>query len=269
MNISFLYPTDPFSPKKIDEAFAQEASLVKERGFEIYLINTDEIESSKVIPVLNSDDNLIYRGWMLNESSYRTLYKKVNNKLLTSPEQYLYSHHLPNWYPDIKDYTMNSMYCVGEDIGNLYKEWGNKPAFVKDYVKSLKTGNPPIISSQEELISVIANMKKFRGCIEGGIVLRDAKPLLTDTESRFFVLNGNIYNNGSLLSLEMNDIAQEISKKVTNSTFFSIDLVKDSSGKVWLVEIGDGQVSDSVGWSQTDFVNIFNSLKLKSTLKPK
>jgi ATP-grasp domain, R2K clade family 3 len=268
MNISFIYPSDPFSPKKIDEAFEKEARLIKDANFSIHIINTDDIENAKIIPVLNTEDSLIYRGWMLPRESYEKLYEKVNKQLLTSPESYLYAHHLPNWYNDLKEFTMQSRYSVGEDTKQLYKDWGNQPAFVKDYVKSLKTGSPPIISSKIELEQLMDKMKQYRGYIEGGIVLREPKELVSATETRFFVLKGQVFSKDETVSLEMHEMAQQIAQKVNHTSFFSIDLVKDTNDKVWLIEIGDGQVSDSVGWNQENFVYIFNSLKPKNSHKP-
>ena len=268
MKFSFIYPSDPIHPHKIDESFEKEANLLKSANFSIHLINTDDIENSKIIPILNNENNLIYRGWMLNKESYEKLYHKFNQQLLTSPESYLYAHHLPNWYNDLKDFTMDSSYCAGEDVKKLYENWGNKPAFVKDYVKSLKTGIPPIISSQIELEQLINKMKKYRGYIEGGIVLREVKELITDTETRFFVFKGNVFSKDETVSIEMQGIAQEIAQKVSNNLFYSIDLAKDKTGKVWLIEIGDGQVSDSVEWKQEDFAGIFKDVKPEIKFKP-
>lgn len=268
MTISFIYPSDPFSPRKIDEAFANEAALLKEANFTIHIINTDDIINSKIIPELIDSEELIYRGWMLKKEVYEELYNKVNKQLLTSPENYLYAHHLPNWYNQLKEFTMSSIYGTGEEISKLYKDWGNKPAFVKDYVKSLKTGEKPIVNSEVELQNLVNKMKKYRGFIEGGIVLREPQELLPETETRFFVLKNKIFNKDEMVSPEMQELAQAVVSKVNNLQFFSIDLVKDSSNKIWLVEIGDGQVSDSVGWNQEKFINIFKSIKPKNNYKP-
>lgn len=149
----------------------------------------------------------------------------------------------------------------------LYAAWGEKPAFVKDYVKSLKTAQSPIINSEKGLEEVIEKMLKFRGYIEGGIVLREVKDLNTATESRFFVLNSEVFYKNDLVEPQMLEMAQEISQK-TNLFFYSIDIAKDNKNHLWLIEIGDGQVSDCVGWEVKKFVDIFEKLKIKNNFKP-
>lgn len=269
MTTAFIYPCDPFNSKKVDESFLEEYELIQSKGFKCFLINMDGLDNSKLFPsnLLNEQDSLIYRGWMLTEENYEKLNNKLNYQLKTNTENYLKAHHLPNWYNDLKEYTMKSEYSPLLGIKKLYDAWGDKPAFVKDYVKSLKTSQSPIVNSEKELDEVIEKMLKFRGHIEGGIVLREVKDLNTSTESRFFVLGGQVFSKAEYLQPEMLKMAEEIAQK-TNLFFFSIDIAKDNDNKLWLIEIGDGQVSDSVGWEAKKFVNIFEKLKIKNTFKP-
>lgn len=41
------------------------------------------------------------------------------------------------------------------------------------------------------------------------------------------------------------------------SPFFSVDVAIDDAGRTRIIEIGDGQVSDLVGWSPDEFVGIW------------
>lgn len=272
MTISFIYSSDPFNPKKVDESFLAEYELARNKNFKTYLINTDDLINSKIFPALEVNDSLIYRGWMLTKSNYELLEKKVNYQLLTNTSSYIFAHHLPNWYPELKEFTMDSKFSTGKetnDLKSLYKSWGGKPAFVKDYVKSLKTGAVPIVNNESELFDLVKKMEKYRGCIEGGIVLREPIDLIQSSETRFFILNGKLFNNGKNINDSMVEMAQNIVNKLGDkSNFYSMDLILDKKEKYWLIEIGDGQVSDSVGWDLENFLSIFKSIPHKKLLKP-
>jgi hypothetical protein len=128
--------------------------------------------------------------------------------------------------------------------------------FVKDYVKSLTTERGSIASNKKEVSDIIYLIKYYRGSIEGGISLRKVESFIEDSEVRYFVLNGNIYSpNGKFhkITENINNIHKE--------AFFSLDVIVDENGKEWIVEIGDGQVSDLKGknWKIDDFLTIFNN----------
>jgi len=44
-----------------------------------------------------------------------------------------------------------------------------------------------------------------------------------------------------------------------DSPFFSVDIAQTDDGVARVVEIGDGQVSDLVGWPAESFANIWQS----------
>ena len=52
------------------------------------------------------------------------------------------------------------------------------------------------------------------------------------------------------------EIVQECAKRIS-SPFFSVDAVDRSDGVQRIVEIGDGQVSDLVGWTADRFVELW------------
>jgi hypothetical protein len=43
--------------------------------------------------------------------------------------------------------------------------------------------------------------------------------------------------------------------------FYSVDIVERNDGVLRIVEIGNGQVSDLVGWTPEQFVSIFNDIQ--------
>jgi hypothetical protein len=126
--------------------------------------------------------------------------------------------------------------------------------FVKDYVKSLKTSVGSRITDPELITRVVDEMKQFRGEIEGGICVRRVEDFITESERRYSVLNGILHSGQSLD--EIPAVVLECARRIP-SKFFSVDVVQRRDGIIRVVEIGDGQVSDLVGWSVDAFVEMW------------
>ena len=97
---------------------------------------------------------------------------------------------------------------------------------------------------------MIAEMREYRGEIEGGICVRRVEEFLRESEQRFFVLLGVAHaaSKGKAIT----DIVLRCAETVP-SKFFSVDVARRKNGELRVVEVGDGQVSDLVGWSPTAF----------------
>jgi hypothetical protein len=262
--ISFIFPSDFLNNKIVDSAYKEEYSAFIKNGFNVYLINIDDLDNSKINPALNINDVLIYRGWMLSKENYIKLYNKTNHQLKINPEEYIYSHHLPNWYNEIKELTIESYITTEENMKIKFLETGWSNAFVKDYVKSLKTGKGSVVDSEKDLSRAIEDIKKYKGFVEGGIILRKVMNFKNETEKRFFVLNGKVYSNEE--NEEMFKLAEKTIEK-HNAFFYSVDIIRDELNKCHIIEIGDGQVSDMVGWDIENFTNIFKNIKLSKKMK--
>jgi hypothetical protein len=258
--LGFLFPSDFMNNKKPDEFYEEEYKLFKDAGYPVYLVNTDDLDGSKVYPTLG-DHELIYRGWMLSEEQYTKMYKKLHQQLLVNPENYLKSHHLPGWYESIKKFTIESVITTEEDAVKTFKSLGWEQAFMKDYVKSLKTGKGSIVDSPEDVERALEDIRKFKGFVEKGVVFRKVKEFMPDSETRFFVLNGKVY--GPSIDEDLYYMAEKASHK-HDALFYSIDVAKNKDGELFVVEIGDGQVSDTVGWNLENFVTMFNDLNLSN-----
>jgi hypothetical protein len=94
-------------------------------------------------------------------------------------------------------------------------------------------------------------MRRFRGVIEGGFCVRRVESFLPDTERRYFVLDGVPHAPTS----NAPPIVHECAKRL-RSRFYSVDVVQRADGQLRIVEIGDGQVSDLVGWTPERFASI-------------
>lgn len=259
--ISFIFPADPLNRKKCDDHYLKEFKALSELGFECFVIDPFDDGSSLYPHVENfQHKTFIYRGWMLSKDQYTHLYNKTFKQLKVSPKEYLNSHHLPNWYSNLKEFTFPT-HILDDDLWeNFFKENPGKKFFAKDYVKSLKTNDLSFIHNFEDFQKFSKSVLKYKGFVEGGIILRDFMELQKDTESRFFAFNGNLFYPETLTYREYFDSMHELAIQVKGhhtENFFSIDIVLDLNNKPYLVEIGDGQVSDYTGWEVSDFTKIF------------
>lgn len=254
MQYSFIYPAEAFNLKKVDDHFKEEFNLFKEKGFNVALI---DFYDEKVKGQFSENEIFIYRGWMLSNSEYtllESLLLSKGAKLLTNKEAYYNSHHLKNNYASIKEFTPETVFCSKEELSETLNQLNWDSYFVKDFVKSLTTERGSIANSNEEAIEISNEIEKFRGTIEGGISLREVKTFSDDFEIRYFVLNGKVYSpNGHFY-----DLTRQITE-LHKEPFYSVDITKDINDVEWIVEIGDGQVSDlkGKGWIPENFVNIF------------
>src|SRR5262249_39914475 len=158
---------------------------------------------------------------------------------------YLATHHLPNWYPLLADLTPETRVLPADaDIVAELRAIGWGAYFLKDYVKSLKTARGSIVREPADAPAVIAEMRVYRGEIEGGICVRRVEEFIPESERRYFVLRGVGYSATEGIA----EIVQKCAERLP-SKFFSVDVARRADGQLRVVEVGDGQVSDLVGWS--------------------
>jgi len=256
----FLFPSDYFNPKQVDEAYLKEVDCLQRVGFKTSVVSwqTWNLGSSKIFPQPEQGTEVIYRGWMLSADNYLLLINAVRNagaKVFISHEEYLRAHYLPNWYPLICDLTpATHFFSIDDDHESALSELGWSRFFVKDYVKSLKTSVGAIINEPSAIRTVMAQMQKFRGIVEGGICVRQVEDFIKETEKRYFVICGRSF--AALPDEEIPLVVQECAKRI-NSKFFSVDVVERTDGEERIVEIGDGQVSDLVGWTAERFAELW------------
>lgn len=197
---------------------------------------------------------VVYRGWMLNAREYETLAGAIaacGATPLTSPREYLLAHHLPNWYPQLAEFTPETrVFAADADLVAELRalDWG--AYFVKDYVKALKTGRGPILRDPADAPELLALMREYRGTIEGGVCVRRVEEFVPDSERRYFVVNGAPC--GPDANEPVPEIVRTAAERIA-SPFFSVDVARRTDGALRIVEIGDGQVSDLVGWIAARF----------------
>jgi hypothetical protein len=255
-----LYPGHPFSPGQPDEQFAAEVEAVRAAGFTVSVFSLEKFQTGEfsLRPLIPFGAEVLYRGWMLSRSEYERLVSELARsgfRALIPTEEYLSNHYLPNWYPAIQDLTPETrIFPPDSDLENELRSLNWPEYFMKDYVKSLKTSIGSRISRPEQVSAVIAEMKRFRGVIEGGFCVRRVEQFVPDSERRYFVVNGTAFAAKG----EVPGILHECAER-HKSRFYSVDVVRRGDGRLRIVEIGDGQVSDLVGWTPKQFAAMLRS----------
>lgn len=257
--LGFLFPKDGFAPSKPDAAFAEEFEAFKAAGYPVRLIDSDDPASSRISG--EPGTRWLYRGWMLGETAYVDLEAVCGGALKVSAREYLSNHWLPGWFDEMREFTFESAWTEPESAGELFDKLGWGRVFVKDFVKSLKTGKGPIAESKEDLARIVGEMRKFRGKVEGGVVLRRVAEL-TVPEVRFFVLGGRLFAPTGA-DPEARRFA-EAAAALRSAEFFSLDVAEEAGSGLKVVEVGDGQVSEALGWELSEFVEMFEGFAKKA-----
>ncbi|GAA5444877.1 hypothetical protein Misp06_03069 [Microbulbifer sp. NBRC 101763] len=254
MSMRIIFPADPLGEKQADGPFRDEYLSLKSRGVDCSLFDYDSVEFDEFRPKpqLNKGELILYRGWMMKPSVYEKLTSMVERKggkMLTPPQSFIRSHHLPCWYESCKKLTPETIFSDSEkDLEKLADDLGWGRFFVKDFVKSNYNERGSIANSPSEVLEIVSLIKEHRGEIEGGISLRRVEEYLPETEQRYFVLNGRAYSADG----NVPDLVSEISK-IHAAPFYSVDVIQRSDGVLRLVELGDGQVSDKKTWDPDVF----------------
>jgi len=261
MNLHFLFPVSPLNGRMIDEAFQDQAIALKMAGFETSVL-TDDMKIIGPLSKVDGDPDVrvIYRGWMMKVGEYENYLNKLSARPvtpLTSMEQYLATHWLPNWYPILSNWTPNTVVVPnGADVVATVRDLGWEKFQLKDWVKSLKTAGGSVATSPEKVPEILANMEKYRGTIEGGICVRQWENFVPGTETRYFVVNGRFFGRDIAFDTRVMRLLDAVKNRIA-SPFWSVDIAYRADGEFRIVEIGDGQVSDLVGWSPQRFAEVW------------
>lgn len=283
MNTHFLFSSSPFDSRMIDEPFQEQAIALKQAGFGTA---TFSIEENRITGKMDTQCCPVYRGWMMSDVEYAAYHDWLMGKgylPFTTVKQYLQAHYLPFWYPLVEGMTPATTVFPNDSkifsgvaehglkdlarrladfvkimtapaVGPLPEGW--KRFQLKDYVKSLKTAGGSVITNVDEILPALENMEKFRGTIEGGIVVREYEEFVPESEKRYFVREGNVYDMELSFDVRAKELLTFVARNIP-SPFFSVDIAERTDGRFRIVEIGDGQVSDLVGWTPERFAEIW------------
>lgn len=254
MPIHFVFPRDSAEHARPEEMFADQWSALTQARFSASLCSDAVLAGKKPLQNVPPGAVVVYRGWMMEGDEHAALARAIEEcgaQTFTSRQDYLATHHLPNWYPLLSDLTPETrVFPTDADIVAELRALGWGAYFLKDYVKSLKTARGSIVREPAEAPEVIAEMREYRGEIEGGICVRRVEDFIPDSERRYFVLLGVGY--AATAGDAVPEIVQKCAERLP-SKFFSVDVARRADGQLRVVEVGDGQVSDLVGWSPVAF----------------
>lgn len=255
--LHFLMPPDGLEPSLIEELFRPQAECLRQRGFRVSILRDEVFREGTSLRGVPADATVVYRGWMVRPDEYHRFEHAVQAAgavAMTGMDTYRLTHHLPNWYATLSEFTAETVsFDAGVDlVSELARlNWGQY--FLKDYVKSLKVDGGSIVSSPTDGARWVQEMLAYRDELEGGICVRRVEDFIPETECRYFVLHGQPH------SPKKQEIPQPVVAAAERiaSSFFTVDVAKNVAGEWRIVELGDGQVSDLVGWTPERFAEIW------------
>ncbi len=261
--LHFVFPASPLDLRSIEPDFERQGHALAEAGFSTSLISDGTFDSGAPLVRVPGESTVVYRGWMVDPLQYERFAGAVTAtgaSLLTSAAAYRRTHYLPEWYPLLRDLTPETVIVPPDaDLERELVRLGWGEFFIKDYVKSLKTAPGPIVRDPSEAKPLVEAMLRYRGTIEGGFCVRRLEHFVPGGEKRFFVLD---QRPAGAEGDAVPDIVRVVAERI-ESRFYSVDIAQNEHGTWRVVEIGDGQVSDPVGWSESAFVGFWRSAGFK------
>jgi ATP-grasp domain-containing protein len=188
-----LFPSNPLNPKSVDNSFGYEARAAKEAGFRIGRVDLEIILGGEVkLSDMNTGYNdIIYRGWLMKPEHYERLAAELPGRLITSPADYQAAYNFPIWYHKVEQHTPNTLIITRESVESDFNgkldtiaaqvkdHFGDKPCFVKDYLKSAKhrwfdACYIPSAQDTEEVKRIISNFLDIVSVnLTGGLCIRE------------------------------------------------------------------------------------------------
>lgn len=281
--LQLIFPRDPFSAREPDPSYAGEAQAADQLGIPYKLINfealvdeQDALRAVRQAPAQSGPVIAVYRGWMLRTEQYAALCGALADRgftLINAPDGYALTHHLPNWYSLLADWTPKSIWLHVDDalnpatLAEALATFGDGPLIVKDYVKSQKHRWEeacfiPDASALAQVERVARRFLELQGPdLNGGLVFRQFEafqPLTQHRQSgmpltreyRLFILDGEpilstpYWEQGDYddaVTVPLDQIRDAVA--IINCRFFTVDVARRGDGVWRIVELGDGQVA--------------------------
>jgi hypothetical protein len=234
MSLQIVYYCGLDCEGALDSLFTDEADLMEAEGI-----------LTGVIPNPLAT-RLVYRGQIVEEEDYPCDSRYVNNA--QSYANYLY---LPRWYPIISDLTMPTFFVdelddrAIEQIRN--RNW--EKAFIKDWVKSAAYISDDASIWPASTLSEIKQRLRLYPRRGGFCVRQYVSPALLDDETRYFVLNGNVYHSSGTIPRIVSLAASRLNQM--GGAFYVIDATPEL-----IIEVNPGETSDRGARNvATDFVS--------------
>lgn len=274
---AILFCCEPFTPHRPDPDFEEEWLAARDCGFTTRLFSWEDAkagnwgEALQKIPRAEGEQELIYRGWMLESEVYAELYARLETRgwrLVNSPEQYTSCHHFPPCYSLIEGHTPAGVWVSADapwdEQYRALQSLSSESFMVKDYVKSrkhewLEACYMPDTKDEAACRKVVENFVERQGdSLQGGLVFREFVQLESagnhplsgmplSREYRRFVYKGQSlgdepYWEGVPDTAPPWPWLDQLAQGVP-SNFFTVDWAISADGTPLIVELGDGQVA--------------------------
>jgi hypothetical protein len=235
--LNILLPSLPYQ-RLIDPMWEEEAAVARQHGHNVNLFDDGQ---QRIYQPINPQWPTLYRGWMLTARDYQQLTDLT--PLLVAPADYLASHQASGWYEALAGFTPRSEIvaagAAAETVAAMVRQRGQ--CFVKGLSKSF--GAQSVVGSLADFQALLGQQ-----AIEPAerLFVREYLELAAGPEQRFFVVRGEVFAAGSQTfpeALRPALIALE------RRWFCTVDVAYDAAGQPWIIEVGDGQVSDIKEWT--------------------
>lgn len=271
---TLIVPNDYFASHEPDPAFRRDVDASHQYGWNIVFLSQESMDydAIRIIGTIPEGDTVMYRGWMIPFGLYARLEKTVADAgahMFTSYEDYVKSHYIAGWLHLVTDLTFRTILVekTVTDAGgpgrklvqntliavDVMERFGHDRVFLKEYVKSIETLPGPVHT--DDLVAVehlLTEFLKNPDMFVHGIAVREWVDLpenrvevrgwWRDGQWRAFTPHPKTPGVPAAIP---EDVQTDISGRLTRAglKFVTVDFVEDVNGKLWVVEIGDGQVS--------------------------
>lgn len=268
--ISILFGRPHVAPAAEDR-FELEALAAEELDLESYAIPLDPVVNGDPERALRRlprprDRRWLYRGWMLSEEEYTSLYEAMSDRgeeLIVDPESFAEATYAPAYLPLLGDRTAPARWTEGEDVDEAWEvaqELGPPPWIVKDHVKSAKEAwhracFVPAGATREDFREICERLLEERGDrFERGFVVKTYLELATlpgwtperrrvTDEHRLVFWEGRLVAHAPYLDVDAtldDPEAFAFLGEALSSPFFTADVARLASGGFTVIEINDG-----------------------------
>ena len=269
-----IFCVDPLDDRSVEPDYLREVEPATLAGFTSARLNHDNLDRH-IDPVtalgktrFDEAGRAVYRGWMLSAEAYAALFTTLaerNVTLLTTPAEYVASHHAPGSYAALSEWMPKAAWLDQADLdyadrrAEVLAQFGASALVIKDWVKSQAAGYwseacyISDASDTEQVNRVLTRFRELQGeSLVGGVVFKAYVPLLPQSghayEWRAFIVDRKVIDcsprskAANSLGAPPAEIIERVAANVP-SRFASADFGRDADGRWWLLEVGDGQVS--------------------------
>lgn len=255
-----------------EDRFDLEVAAAEELDIDSYaiplepVVNGEPERALRKLPRARGGRRWLYRGWMLSEEEYSSLYDAIldrDEELVVDPESFAAALYAPSYLPLLGAHTAPARWTEGEDIREAWEvghEIGPPPWIVKDHVKSAKelwhrACFVPGGASFDDFAEICSRLVEARGDrFERGFVVKKYLELATlpgwapeqrrvTDEHRLVFWEGELVAHAPYYDVESS--LPEVERfaflgDVIESPFFTADIARLAAGGFTVIELNDG-----------------------------